>query len=63
MGAEDAIKAARYVGVNKVVGVHYDTFGFIKIDHAKATEGFTKAGMKLYLQDIGSEIELPTVQS
>jgi hypothetical protein len=44
--------------VKKVLGVHYDTFGFIKIDHSKALEYFTKAGMKLYLQDIGSEIEL-----
>jgi len=58
MGVEDAIKAAQYIGVNKVVGVHYDTFGFIKIDHAKAIECFTKAGMRLYLQGIGSEIEL-----
>jgi L-ascorbate metabolism protein UlaG (beta-lactamase superfamily) len=58
MGVEDAIKAAAYVGVKKVLGVHYDTFGFIKIDHSKALEYFTKAGMKLYLQDIGSEIEL-----
>jgi L-ascorbate metabolism protein UlaG (beta-lactamase superfamily) len=57
MGAEDAVKAAGYVGVKKVLGVHYDTFGFIKIDHLKAVEIFAKAGMKLYLQEIGSEIE------
>jgi L-ascorbate metabolism protein UlaG (beta-lactamase superfamily) len=58
MGAEDAVKAAKYVNVKKVLGVHYDTFGFIKIDHSKAVECFANAGMKLYLQDIGSEIEL-----
>jgi L-ascorbate metabolism protein UlaG (beta-lactamase superfamily) len=58
MGAEDAIKAAGYVGVKRVLGVHYDTFGFIKIDHTKAVENFTKAGLKLYLQEIGSEIEI-----
>jgi L-ascorbate metabolism protein UlaG (beta-lactamase superfamily) len=58
MGAEDAIKAAQYVGVNKVVGVHYDTFGFIMIDHAKAIERFTEAGLRLYLLNIGSEVEL-----
>ena len=57
MGAEDAVKAAEYVGVNKVLGVHYDTFGFIKIDHRKAMDHFMKAGMKLHLLDIGSEIE------
>jgi L-ascorbate metabolism protein UlaG (beta-lactamase superfamily) len=58
MGAEDAVKAARYVGVTKVLGVHYDTFPFIKIDHAKAIEHFAQAGMKLHLQQIGSEFEL-----
>jgi L-ascorbate metabolism protein UlaG (beta-lactamase superfamily) len=58
MGVEDAIKAARYVGVNKVIGVHYDTFEFIKIDHLKATEAFSKAEMRLYLQPIGSEVEI-----
>ena len=58
MGAEDAVKAAEYVGVKKVLGVHYDTFGFIKIDHSKAVECFANAGMRLYLQNIGSDVEL-----
>ncbi len=58
MGVGDAIKAARYVGVKKVLGVHYDTFGYIKIDHAKAFESFKAAGMELFLQNIGSEAEL-----
>jgi L-ascorbate metabolism protein UlaG (beta-lactamase superfamily) len=58
MGVGDAIKAARFVGVNQVVGVHYDTFGFIKIDHQKAIESFKEAGMTLHLITIGSVIEL-----
>jgi L-ascorbate metabolism protein UlaG (beta-lactamase superfamily) len=58
MGVGDAIKASRFVGVNKVVGVHYDTFGFIRIDHLKATESFKEAGMTLHLLDIGSITEL-----
>lgn len=58
MGAGDAIKAARFAGVNKVVGVHYDTFGFIKIDHLKAIQSFKEAGMTLHLLDIGSVVEL-----
>ncbi len=57
MGAEDAIKAARFVGVKKVIGVHYDTFPFIKIDHKRAVVAFAKEGMELYLQDIGSEAD------
>lgn len=58
MGVDDAIKAARLVGVKKVVGVHYDTFDFIKMDHAKAVEAFKKAGMTLHLLEIGSVVEL-----
>src|SRR5690348_2619076 len=33
MGAEDAVKAAEFVNCNEVLGVHYDTFPPIKIDH------------------------------
>ncbi|MEJ0091734.1 MAG: metal-dependent hydrolase [Limisphaerales bacterium] len=58
MGVEDAIKAARLVGVRVVVGVHYDTFDFIKIDHLKAIESFKKAGMTLHLLNIGNTVEL-----
>jgi L-ascorbate metabolism protein UlaG (beta-lactamase superfamily) len=58
MGADDAIEAARLVGAKQIVGVHYDTFGFIKIDHAKAVETFKHAGLTLHLPDIGSAIEL-----
>ena len=58
MGVGDAIKASRLVGVNRVVGVHYDTFDFIKIDHRKAVESFKEAGMTLHLLDIGSALEL-----
>lgn len=58
MGVDDAIKAAQWLGVKHVVGVHYDTFGFIKIDHAKAVAGFSRAGLMLHLPAIGSSIEL-----
>ncbi|RYG44483.1 MAG: metal-dependent hydrolase, partial [Chitinophagaceae bacterium] len=58
MGVDDAINAAKLTGVTKVVGVHYDTFGFIKIDHAKAIEAFRQAGMELNLPQIGSTTDL-----
>ncbi len=58
MGAGDAIKAARIVGVKKIVGVHFDTFDFIKIDHQKAVDSFKEAGMTLHLLDIGSVVEI-----
>ena len=58
MGYADAVVAAKMIGCNKIVGVHYDTFGFIKIDHDKATKAFTDAGCKLFLIDIGKTITL-----
>lgn len=58
MGAGDAIKAAQLVGVNKVVGVHYDTFDCIKLNHRKAVESFEEAGMTLHLLEIGSVMEI-----
>ena len=58
MDAEDAAIAATFCGAKKVVGVHYDTFGFIKIDHDAATETFANHGVKLLLPAIGETIEL-----
>jgi L-ascorbate metabolism protein UlaG (beta-lactamase superfamily) len=58
MGVEEAIEAAALVNVKKVLGVHYDTFGFIKIDKTAATQAFEKAGIQLYLPGIGESIEI-----
>jgi hypothetical protein len=38
---------------NEILGVHYDTFPPIKIDHAAAQEKFRAAGMNLHLLRIG----------
>lgn len=53
MGAEDAAIAADFVRVNKVFGIHYDTFDFIKIDKEEAKKAFTAKGKELILLDIG----------
>jgi L-ascorbate metabolism protein UlaG (beta-lactamase superfamily) len=58
MGIEDAIEAARIVQVNKILGVHYDTFGFIKLDKNKAVKEFEAAGVALSLPEIGDSIEI-----
>jgi len=58
MGLEDAIRAAQFVKTTKVIGVHYDTFGYIKIDHEQAKKDFESAGLWLHLLDIGEQIEL-----
>ena len=58
MGYEDAIEAARMIKCNKIVGVHFDTFPYIKIDHEKVKQAFADAGMELILPQIGETIEL-----
>ena len=58
MGAQDAVLAAEFVDVSKVIGVHFDTFGYIKINHAIAKEVFASKGKELILLNIGECIEL-----
>lgn len=58
MGIEDAIIAADYAGATQVMGVHYDTFGFIKMDHEEAVTAFQNAGKVLHLPPIGATINL-----
>lgn len=56
MGVEDAIKAAEFVRCNEILGVHYDTFPPIKIDHREAVEKFTAAGKHLHLPQPGQSL-------
>lgn len=58
MGFEDAAIAAEMVQTKKVFGVHYDTFGFIIINHQQATEAFAAKQVQLLLPAIGETIEL-----
>jgi L-ascorbate metabolism protein UlaG (beta-lactamase superfamily) len=58
MGYTDAAAAAKMIGCTNVVGVHYDTFGYIKINHENATKVFAEAGINLHLIDIGKSAEL-----
>lgn len=58
MDVNDAIIAADFVKCSVVVGVHYDTFGYIKIDSEEAITEFKAAGKTLLLPGIGQTIEL-----
>ncbi|NLP56748.1 metal-dependent hydrolase [Lutibacter sp. B1] len=58
MGIDQAIKASKFLSCNKILGYHYDTFGFIKINHQEAFEKFAKAKKELYLLPIGDSIKL-----
>lgn len=58
MDADDALIAAGFIGCNKIIGVHFDTFGYIRIDHDAVKEKFRTAGKELILPGIGETIEL-----
>ena len=58
MDIEDAILASDFVECDKILGVHYDTFGFIEIDHDDAKKKFFDAGKDLMLLGIGESIAL-----
>jgi L-ascorbate metabolism protein UlaG (beta-lactamase superfamily) len=58
MGIADAATTASWVACRRVVGMHYDTFGYIVIDHDEARECFSKAGMELHLLGAGNSIEV-----
>ena len=58
MDVADAITASDFVACNRVVGVHYNTFGFIKIDIEKAKANFKAAGKELLLPEIGETINI-----
>jgi L-ascorbate metabolism protein UlaG (beta-lactamase superfamily) len=58
MDVADAVQAAAMVKCQHIIGVHYDTFGFIKIDHDKAKKAFADEGCTLELLDIGETITL-----
>ncbi|XZF14473.1 metal-dependent hydrolase [Chitinophagaceae bacterium MMS25-I14] len=58
MNATDAVIAADFINCSKVIGVHYDTFPVIMIDHAAAQAEFSAAGKELMLLEIGREYEI-----
>jgi L-ascorbate metabolism protein UlaG (beta-lactamase superfamily) len=58
MGIDEALRAAEFVGVTKFVGVHYDTFPPIKLDHKAALQAARAAGKELLLPAIGESIDI-----
>jgi len=58
MDADDAVIASDFIKCNKVIGIHFDTFGFIKIDHEAAKGKFKAQGKELILPNIGETITL-----
>lgn len=58
MSVADALKATDFIRCDNVIGVHFDTFGYIKIDHQASEKLFADAGKKLLLPQIGASYEV-----
>lgn len=56
MGVDNAIIACDFIACNQIIGMHYDTFGYIKIDQREALTKFERAGKHLSLLNIGETI-------
>jgi|SRR5690606_2712137 len=58
MDVNDAIKAAKLINCQNIIGIHYNTFPPIKIDGDEAKKRFEDVGLNLHLLKIGSSIDL-----
>ena len=58
MDVADAVQCAGMIKCQQIIGVHYDTFGFIKVDHEKAKQAFADAGCTLHLLNIGQTVAM-----
>jgi L-ascorbate metabolism protein UlaG (beta-lactamase superfamily) len=58
MDYKQAIMAADFIKCNKVIGVHFDTFGYIVIDKDVAIQSFKEKNKELLLPEIGQSIHL-----
>jgi L-ascorbate metabolism protein UlaG (beta-lactamase superfamily) len=58
MGIEDAVVAAEFLQCSNIIGVHFDTFDLIRIDHQAAIAAFAKHGYTLRLPSVGATIPL-----
>ncbi len=54
----DAIHASDFIRCNTIIGVHFDTFGFIKIDHEAALKAFAQKSKVLHLPTITGTLSL-----
>jgi L-ascorbate metabolism protein UlaG (beta-lactamase superfamily) len=58
MGVDNAVIASDFIKCDYIIGMHYDTFEKIRIDHDEAKKKFDLAGKQLTLMKIGETINL-----
>jgi L-ascorbate metabolism protein UlaG (beta-lactamase superfamily) len=58
MDYKDAAKAAQFVNTTNVIGMHFDTFPPITINHQEAKEYYSQKELSLILPEINQTLEL-----
>lgn len=58
MGIDNAVIASDFIRCETIVGMHYDTFDPIKIDHNDARRKFELSGKELLLLNVGESREI-----
>jgi L-ascorbate metabolism protein UlaG (beta-lactamase superfamily) len=58
MGIDEALVASDFIQCKRILGIHYDSFGYIKIDHQQALDAFKARGKELILLPIGKSIQI-----
>ncbi len=57
MSIDNAVIASNFIRCNTIIGMHYDTYNIIAIDHQEAINKFNYAGKELILMEIGKTKE------
>lgn len=52
MGISDAVKASFFIKCKNIIAMHYDTFGYIKVNQNQAKAAFADAGLELSMLKI-----------
>lgn len=58
MGIDEAIIASEFIDCNKIIAMHYDTFGYIVVDKEEAVAKFATSNKELIFVEIGDIIEI-----
>jgi len=53
MGVDDALIATKFIKCDHIIGMHFDTFGYVEIDHQDAKAKFAERDRTLRLMEIG----------
>jgi len=58
MDAADALTASNFIECNKIVAMHFDTFGFIKVNHEHVKNLFEDASKKILMPTVGESFDI-----